>query len=309
MKYKVSIIGSGNMAQQHINVIKNFKNFEIICITARNEKKLKHFAKKNSIKNTSLSILEMLKLYPSDLIIIAVSELSLKKIMNYVMSSKSTILVEKPVGYNFQQSQKIINNAKNFNKRNIFVSMNRRFYESTYKAKEILKKLKGKRKIIINDQQDLELQKKISTPKIIIDNFNYSNSIHLIDYISLFSRGKLKSIRSFNLLKQKPQMLTSFLHYSSGDEVIYNVVHNVKSPWFVSLNVNSNFLLMKPLEKIYFNKNLDIKINYQNDQKFKPGLYNQAHQILNFLNGKKFNLVNLNDYFESVKLVKKIYEN
>ena len=32
------------MAQEHVNVIKNIKQFEIISVTARNIKKLKKFA-------------------------------------------------------------------------------------------------------------------------------------------------------------------------------------------------------------------------------------------------------------------------
>ena len=40
-KYKVSIVGTGYMAQEHINVIKSFKQFEIISVTARNINKCK----------------------------------------------------------------------------------------------------------------------------------------------------------------------------------------------------------------------------------------------------------------------------
>ena len=249
----------------------------------------------------------MIKDYPADLVIIAVSELSLKKVIKQVFKSSSTILVEKPVGYNFLESKKIIELSKKLKKKNIFVSMNRRFYESTYKANKILKNLKGKRTIIINDQQDLEFQKKISTPKLIIHNFNYANSIHLIDYINNFCRGKLKKIKTMNLLKSKSQMLTSYLSFSSGDQVIYNVVYNVNSPWYVEINVKSDFILLKPLERVFFSKNKNIKIDYFKDVKFKPGLLNQANQILNYLNSNHFNLVDLNEYFRSVELVRKIY--
>lgn len=306
-KYKVSIVGTGNMAQEHVDVVKNIKQFEIISVTARNIKNLKKFASKNSIKNISTNVKKMLKDYPSDLVIIAVSELSLKKVIQQVMLSSSTILVEKPVGYNFEESKKIVQLSKKIKKRNIFVSMNRRFYESTKKANLILKNLEGKRKIIINDQQDLEYQKKILTPNLIVRNFNYANSIHLIDYISNFSRGKLKKIKTMNFLKSRSQMLTSYMSFSSGDEVIYNVVYNVKSPWYVEINIKSDFILLKPLEKLYFSRNKNIKIDYSKDIKFKPGLLNQAKQILNYLNRDNFNLVDLNEYFRSVKLVRKIY--
>ena len=43
------------------------------------------------------------------------------------------------------------------------------------------------------------------------------------------------------------------------------------------------------------------------DLKFKPGLYRQISNFLNMLSNKKHKLVNLNDYFKTVKLINKMY--
>lgn len=45
-KLNVAIIGSGNMAQQHFNVINSFEQFNVICVLGRNKNKLINFAKK-----------------------------------------------------------------------------------------------------------------------------------------------------------------------------------------------------------------------------------------------------------------------
>jgi hypothetical protein len=44
-KLNVAIIGTGYMAQQDVNVINSFKEFNIICFLGRNKKKIKKFRK------------------------------------------------------------------------------------------------------------------------------------------------------------------------------------------------------------------------------------------------------------------------
>ena len=59
------------------------------------------------------------------------------------------LLIEKPIGYNYNQNKKIISLMKKFKKKNCFVALNRRYFNST---KNIIKKLstdKGTRKFIL----------------------------------------------------------------------------------------------------------------------------------------------------------------
>ena len=139
-KFNVAIIGSGNMAQEHFNAIDSFKQFNVVCVVGRNKKKLKYFAKKNSIKNYLFNIKLAYEKFKPDLVIIAVSELSLKKIINKIVKYPWTCLCEKPVGYNYRESQLIYRKIRKFKKQNFFVSLNRRYFGSTINAKEILKK-------------------------------------------------------------------------------------------------------------------------------------------------------------------------
>ena len=43
------------------------------------------------------------------------------------------------------------------------------------------------------------------------------------------------------------------------------------------------------------------------DKDFKPGIYNQVGEFLKMLKNKKNKLVKFEEYFETVKLIKKIY--
>jgi predicted dehydrogenase len=308
MRYTVAIIGTGRMAQEHYNAFISFKKFNVVCVVGRNEKKLKSFANKNFIKNFFFNIETAYKELKPDLVIIAVSELSSKKVVLESLKFPWTCLAEKPIGYNYKQNIFLYKRIKFAKKENFFIALNRRHYSSTINAKNILFKNNGKRHIFISGQEDLNFQNKINTPKKVIDNFMYANSIHLIDYINIFCRGTLTSIKKLNFLNKKPHLLISKLNFSSGDCATYSVVHNVNAPWYFALKTNKLSIVIKPLETYYSNiRKINNNIN-KFDKKFKPGLREQARQVLNYLSNKKHNLPSIETYIKTINLIKKIYE-
>lgn len=306
MKYTVAIIGTGRMAQEHYNAISSFKQFQVVCVLGRNKKKLKKFAKKNFIKNYFINIQSAYKILKPDLVIIAVSELSSKKVILESIKFPWTCLAEKPIGYNYNENIFIYKKIKAARKKNFFVALNRRHYYSTIKAKKDLFKNSEKREVFINGQEDLDSQNKINTPKKVIDNFMYANSIHLIDYINIFCRGNLVSIKNLNFINKNPYLLISKLKFSSGDYATYSVVHNVKAPWYVAIKTNKTSVVMKPLEDYFSNAKKIYKLDIF-DKKFKPGLREQAKQVLNYLSNKKHHLPSIETYIKTINFIKKIY--
>lgn len=309
-KLNVAIIGSGNMAQQHLNAINSFKEFNVICVLGRNKNKLKNFAKRNLIKNYLFDIDLAYKKFRPDIVVVAISEISLIKVIGKIIKYPWLCLCEKPVGLNYSESLAIYKKIKKFKKKNFFVSLNRRFYYGTLYAKKILKNFKGKIEIYINDQLDRNMLKRLKVKKKIINNYMYAYSVHLIDYINFFCRGKLVSIKNINLLNKKPKILISKIKFSSGDKVTYTVVYDVMSPWYVVIKANKKIIAMKPLENFFLSNKKEIFDKGINliDKKFKPGLKRQAFQILNYFNKKKYYLTPIQNYLKTVSLIKKIYE-
>ena len=308
-KINVAIVGTGYMAQQHFNAINSFKQFNIICVVGRNKKRLQIFANKNSIKNYLCDIKTAYNKFKPDFVIIAVSELSLKKIITDIIKYPWTCLCEKPVGYNYSESKIIYKQIKKIKKKNFFVSLNRRFFNSTLNALKILKNYKGKIEILINDQADLNIQKKNGVPKKVIRNFMYANSVHLIDYIRLFCKGHINSIRNINFLNKKPEILSSKIKFTSGDEATYTVVYNVASPWYVIIKAQKKIIVMKPIEKFFLsNSKIINKTKSFLDKNFKPGLKMQLYEVLKYFNKKKYNLTTIDNYIQTVEIIKKIYE-
>lgn len=306
-KIRVLLVGTGNMATEHFKAFSSFAEFSFIGVVARNKKKLSEFSKKNKIPYFSTDLEETYLETKPDLVIIAVSELSTFEICKKMSKFNSVLLIEKPLGYNYQESKKIISL---FNKRKnlAFVALNRRHFNSTKKLQAILLKQKGKRLITVNDQENLIEQKKNRVPKKIVDNFMYANSVHLIDYFSIFCRGNLKKIKTFNNFNKDPFFVHSVLSFSSGDQGIYSAIYNREAPWHVSVQVQNKIYVLKPLEKLSSNKEIkNLKIEFSDDKNYKPGFKLQAKEILNYFQNKNYNLINYKEMFKTINIIKKIY--
>ena len=188
-KIKTLLIGTGNIAKEHYRAFSNFKEFKFLGVVGRNRNKLKEFAKEFKIPNYSRNIEELHSRLNPDLVIVAISIMNTFKVCKQLSKFDSKIFVEKPFGYNYQQTLKL---NKLFNQRkNIFIALNRRHYQTTRTIQDEIKNKSGKRTVIVNDQAILKTLK-YKFPAKVIKNYMYANSIHLIDYFTIFCRGNLK---------------------------------------------------------------------------------------------------------------------
>ena len=305
--YKIAILGAGYMAEEYLKVLAK-KNIYCETIFSRTLSKCKRLKKKYKIKQISKSLDEFNANKEIQAIIITVNEISTFSILKQLDLSRYKILCEKPVGIDFDETKKILSLLKK-NKKNFFVSLNRRFYGSTIKAKNIVNKFKGKRFISIRDQQLQDTGSSILNQRVM-----YCNSVHLIDYINLYARGEIVKIQRLKNLKnnQFSENITR-LTFSSKDEVIYHCNWNSSGIWSVNIIQENQRCEMKPLESLVHEKIIKGKRKRiifkatQEDNNFKPGLFLQVNEYLKMLTNKKHKLVNLKDYFETVKIIKKIY--
>ncbi len=304
-KYKIAIIGAGYMAEEYLKVFSH-KNFFCEAIFSRTLSKSKILKKKYNIKKVYRSLEDLKNDKQINALIIAVNVESTQNLINNLDINKYRILCEKPVGINFEETKKIISKIKN---KYFFVGLNRRFYSSNLKAHNLINKSKSERLISIRDQ---EVQS--SKSKIYNKNLMYGNSVHLIDYINIYARGKLLKIQRLKKFKNEKfsEHLTRLI-FSSKDEVLYHCNWNSPGAWSVNIIQKNHRIEMKPLENLVQEKLIKNKriITYYNKSKIdcilKPGLSLQVSEFLKMLNNKKHKLVNLNDYFNTVKLIKKIY--
>ena len=303
MNIKIGILGSGYMAREHLKVFRNFKQFEIIGIVGRGKRNINKTKKEFSKIEFFSSLKKLFAKSKIDLLIVCINEDQVIKNYKEILNFKCTFLFEKPIGINFSETKKIFQYSQEKNK-NVFVSLNRRFYCSTILAINLFNKVKNNypKTIFINDSQDMKRIIKMGLSRKLAKNLMYTNSVHLIDYATMFIKDKIISIKNIiKFDKKNPKDVLSYVEFLNNHKLIYKANWQENEKWMVNVfseKININF---KPLEKIkiLYPKKIKFKNNYDYvDRIFKPGLYNQALEIIDYFNKKKNNLISFNEYFK-----------
>ena len=313
MKINIGILGSGNMAREHIKVFQNFNDFNISGVVGRGKNNINITKKKFPQLSFFNSLKDLFEHKKIDLLVICINEELVIKAYKEILKYKCVFLFEKPLGINFSETKRIFEYSKKNQK--IFISLNRRFHSSTLLAVKLLKKKinKDPLTLFINDSQDIPRIKKLGLSNRLAKNLMYTNSIHLIDYINIFIKEKIKLVENVIKFKKKnPKYVLSYIKFGNGNKVIYKANWSERERWLINVSSKKISFSFQPLEelKINYPKNINLKKNYNYfDKKYKPGLYNQAIEILKLFNNKKNNLVKFKEYLKGVEIIKKIYEN
>ena len=306
-KIKLCFFGAGNIIEEHIKAFSLQKNIELYSILSRTKSKSLALQKKYHIKNVYSNFSELKNNKEKKIAIVGVSILSTFSVCKKIFDYFDYCLIEKPLGYDFKEAVKINKLAKQFNVK-VFAAFNRRSFQSTIQLKSIIKNIKSKRVVNIIDHEDNKFRK-IKTPKKILDNWMFANSIHLIDYLFIFCRGKIISIKNQGLPNSLDRL--SVIKFSSGDIGIYQGIWNCPGPWGVSVSTKDKYFKLQPLEVLSFRstenyKMFEIKNNEKNN--FKPGFVEQARNFILAVNGKKHGLPDIDHSLKTMKLIKNIYE-
>jgi predicted dehydrogenase len=310
-KRKVAFIGAGNMAFEHIKAFSDIDNVTISGIYSRTRGKAERLAEEFSIPHICNSIKELYEETQSDLVVICVSELSVMEICFEAFKYPWICLIEKPIGYNYEQA-KIISIEAEKRGTQVFAAFNRRHFSSTKLLVSELVKSNQKRLIQINDQESLADAEYLGSPSEIIENWMFANSIHLIDYFSILGRGEIISVSPIvQWNKNNPDFVAAIISYSSGDVGMYQAVWNSPGPWSVTVSTPDKRWELRPLEQLSFQEKGSRKLQQTNahnwDTQFKPGLRLQAEEAVKALNGLPHSLPTIDDSLKSMHLVKKIY--
>ncbi|MAK12071.1 MAG: hypothetical protein CMI73_00100 [Candidatus Pelagibacter sp.] len=311
MKFRLSIVGAGVIAQEYLKVLQEIKNLKVVGIHSRTKKKAIDLKKKFNIKKVHSSIEEMYEAEKPHGVIITTSIEETKNVLKECIKFNWKILVEKPVGYNLEEFYKIKKLIKK-KIQNVYVAMNRNHFESTLMLKDEIKNRKIKRIIFVQDQEN-NLFKKNEYHKKVIKNWMYANSIHLIDYFRMFGRGQIKNVKTTHTkISKNKKIVNAEINFSSGDLGIYKCFWNLNSPWAVSIIYEDQRFELKPLEIMnYYVRNSKIKTfkPKKNDLKFKPGFKLQIDKFLKKIQGSKNKLLpDIRDSEFTMKLINQIYK-
>jgi predicted dehydrogenase len=308
---KVAIVGAGYMAREHIRAFQDVPGVRIVGIYSRTRSRAESLAKEFHLPNVCSSISELFQETAANLVVVSVSELSVNEVCCACFEYPWTALIEKPAGYNMTDAEEIESVARAKSRR-AYVALNRRHYGSTRALVADLPNLPGARLIKVQDQESAAAALQAGQLKLVVENWMYANSIHLIDFFVLLGRGKITEVEPvIRWDPQHPRYVAARVSFDSGDVGLYEAIWDGPGPWAVSVNTPEKRWELRPLEKASYQLSgkriLESVEDDVWDTQFKPGLRRQAELAVLAAFGQPTELPTLQDALESMRLIQAIY--
>lgn len=314
---KVAMVGAGYMAKEHIKAFQDVPGVNVVGIHSRSRSRAEALALEYQIPAVCDSISELFERTNANLVVIAVPELSANDVCCSCFEYPWAALIEKPAGYNLADAEEIERVAQK-NKRSAYVALNRRHFGSTRAVLEDVASQSGPRLIRVRDQENPKAGLLGGQPQLVVDNWMYANSIHIIDYFSFLGRGAVSSVTP--IIRWNPEVplyVAARIQFDSGDIGLYEAVWDAPAPWVVTVNTPEKYWELRPLEKAasltlggkkgVAKGMMDPVEDEPWDSKFKPGLRRQAELVVRAASGKVTDMPTLQDALATMRLTQAIY--
>lgn len=308
---KVAVVGAGYMANEHAKAFADVPGVELAGIFSRTRARAEKLAAAHGIPIVCDSVDELFAKTRAELVVVCVVELSMNAVSTACFAHPWTVLLEKPAGYDARDADAIAAAARAAGRR-VFVGLNRRFYSSTRTVLDRLRADPGPRFVRLQDQEDPVRALQAGQPETVVDNWMYANSIHVVDYLRIFCRGRIaRVVPVMPWDASAPGVVVSKVEFESGDVGLYEALWNRPGPWAASVSTVTARYEMRPLEEAsvqpHGERRTQALERHPWDESFKPGLRLQAEHAVSAALGLQSDSASLDDALESMHLVRQIY--
>lgn len=283
---KLGIIGAGNIAHEHLKVLKGIDDVRVVGITSRTNSKAENLAKIYSIERVFDDSSQLFQQYSLDGLLILVSADQIFEVSKNIIPKNIPVFIEKPPGLIPEQT-KILAEIARKHRTKSFVGFNRRYYSVFHKGLQIIKDHGELLGIAVEGHERFWKIESGEVPKNIRENWIYANSTHTIDLLRFFG-GEIKIINTLTrkIKEKNNDQFVSSLEFYSGILGTYTSHWFSPGGWTVKLYGNGVTVKFEPLEKGHWiDKTFDsheIVID-ELDLSFKPGFYRQMKAFISMI--------------------------
>ena len=286
---EIWLIGAGAMAIEYAKVLKDLPCS--VTVIGRGGRSATIFEEKTGIHVVCGGLAEYLMHTENrpDMAIVATGVLDIAENARFLMDAGvKRVLLEKPGGINKQEIDTLSQRADIVGG-DIFIAYNRRFYASVLGAQTIIKEDGGVTSFQFDFTEWTSVIEKLEKPAKELNSWFLTNSGHVLD-MAFFLCGepaRLEPLVAGNL----PWHLAGSIFVGtgiskSGALFCYHANWDSAGRWGVEVNTAKRKLIFRPLEKlqIMMKDSVEIKfaeLNYELDEKYKPGIYLQTQAFLN----------------------------
>ncbi len=308
---RVAIVGAGYTAREHIRAFADVPDVIIVGIYSRTRSRAEALAVTYGILRVCESIGELYDKTEADLVVVTVPEMAMNSVSRACFEFPWTVMLEKPAGYNVPDAEEICVDAQQ-KSRKVLIALNRRFYHSSRSVLSELQDQDGPRFIKVQDQENQQQALSAGQPRSVVDNWMYANSIHVIDYLRFFGRGKIKHVQPvIPWNPEKPGIVIARIEFADGDIGLYEGVWNGPGPWAVNVTTAAKRWELRPLEQAarqnLGERHLQPLATNEWDQTFKPGFRLQAEMAVMAALGQPSESVTIGDALETMRLIQAIF--
>jgi predicted dehydrogenase len=308
---RVAVIGAGYMAKEHIRAFQDIPGVAVVGIQSRTRSRAEGLANELQVGDVYDSIGDLYRGTGADLVVVTTPELETNRVCRECFEYPWTALIEKPAGYDVADAEDIAR-AADAKQRRAFVALNRRHYSSTRAVIDDLASQEGPRLIVVRDQQDPVGALAAGQPPLVVKNWMFANSVHVIDYFTVLGRGRVTGVENvIPWTPAAPRYVAAKVQFDSGDVGLYEAIWDGPGPWAVTVNTPQKRWELRPLEKAAFQARgtralVPVDID-PIDDRFKAGLRHQAALAVAAAAGDSTPLPTLADALVSMRLVQSIY--
>jgi len=310
---RVAIIGAGNIAEKHLEVLNAFSDVELSAICSRGHPRIDALADRFDIREKFSDYRRMLDTISPDVIFVLVSAMQIAPVTAECLKRGIPTLLEKPPGLAVNETEALAAIARETNCLNL-VGLNRRFYSVVQRAREEILNAGPLVSVLVEGPERLAEVKAVGIhPPEIIAGLLFANSIHCIDLLRYFG-GDVQHISATSSQwdEEQKNSFGALIKFQSGATGHYIAHWMSPASWSVTLYGMAKRVSLNPLEKatlIDSDRSEKLLPVDDVDLKFKPGLYGQNRFFLDAIKERRaitYPAADLSDAAKTMRLIEAI---
>ncbi len=308
---KVAVIGAGYTAREHLRAFKDVPGVELAGICSRTRARAEVLAAELGVAVVCDTVSQLHSRTGADLVVVTVPELSMRAVAEACFEHPWVVLTEKPAGYDLADALALQASADRAGRR-VHVALNRRCLSATRACLDGLAGVDAPRFIKVQDQQNQARARAGGQPELVVANWMFANSIHLVDYFRVFARGQLETIeRVLPWRGEGTPFVVLRLGFTSGDIGLYEGIWQGPGPWACTVTAATQRWEMRPLEQVITQRLGEPPTTLPADPRdtaFKPGFRLQAELAVNAATGGDAGpLPTLDEAVETMRLIDRMF--
>ncbi|MFC1856973.1 Gfo/Idh/MocA family protein [Thermodesulfobacteriota bacterium] len=311
---KIGIIGAGNIARQHLQVMQDIPWITAAGITSRTITKAERLAEEFRIPVCTGAVDDLLRNGDLDAVMILVSPDQMFAVASTVIPAGLPLFIEKPAGLFPEEHRHLADLAEKHHVATM-VGLNRRYYSIFHKGLEVIRRHGQLLGVAIDGHERIwRIYEGAKFGQQVMDHWIFANGIHTIDLLRFFG-GDIQNLeaRASSLRESSGDQFAAVIQFADGAIGTYSAHWYSPGGWRVVLYGEGATVQFQPLEKgVWTDASFvshDIAPDPE-DEQHKPGFYRQMTAFGEMIRDRRLAWpgVDLKGAYESVKIAEKLIE-